>query len=194
MCWEYGCCAFVTYASVVIYFFSLSLLLWWGCCLFSASKGKAWFRIWKCSCFLQSSHNWYSPVCFHTVSSIAVRGCPPCADAVDASLPLPRVFIMLSRSGQIKYKLEARERLRNQSWCKNVWSLWGLKFWNAWKFGQIGAIENSIAYLEEKKKIKTYMVFAVYVGSSCSLLIRGLVIWSRNRNTALLLRGTSCDE
>lgn len=133
-------------------FFSLSLLLWWGCCLFSASKGKAWFRIWKCSCFLQSSHNWYSPVCFHTVSSIAVRGCPPCADAVDASLPLPRVFIMLSRSGQITYKLEARERLRNQSWCKNVWSLWGLKFWNAWKFGQIGAIENSIAYLEEKKK------------------------------------------
>lgn len=83
---------------------------------------------------------------------------------------------MLSRSGQITYKLEARERLRNQSWCNDVWSLWGLKFWNAWKFGQIGAIENSIAYLEEKKKIKTYMVFAVYVGSSCSLLIRGLVI------------------
>lgn len=45
-----------------------------------------------------------------------------------------------------------------------------------------------------KNRIKTYMVFAIYVGSSCSLLTKGSVIWSRNRNTALLLRGTSCDE
>lgn len=89
-----------------------------GLVFVSPSKGKDWFRSWKCYCCLQiycsSSPDCYHPfkICFHAVSGIPVRACRlwvmiPCVLEGD--------HLILQIQGQIKSETEAREILENES-------------------------------------------------------------------------------
>lgn len=84
-----------------------------------------------------------------------------------------------SELNTVKIKLErARAILGNQSQCE--W-LWVFRGWEAWRFGQLAASENSS--LPEKT---LSLLLAVCCGSSCSVLVTGSMIQSRNRNRAFV--------